>query len=297
MKKLFGILLFTFGLMLLFIAVSVGAAGTWFFKDKTETHQQQTSSVAGINRIDIEAPAADIHIIPEDRDDLQAAVQGERDANVGILVHQEKDALKVTMTQKESRWFTFSDSQKITVRIPQDYHQRMSITSSSGTVDMEGPSANTPFVLRELAVHMTSGETNLKNLQLATLQYDGSSGDLQVEQVKAETAVISVSSGEITLTRYSGALEATLSSGDLRAQLDAVTAPIKINVSSGEAALDIPEDAHFTLNGQVSSGDIRCDLPLLGTQHTADKHSLHGSSGKGTHPIDIIVQSGDVHLY
>ncbi|MFT9846236.1 DUF4097 family beta strand repeat-containing protein [Aneurinibacillus sp. REN35] len=61
-------------------------------------------------------------------------------------------------------------------------------------------------------------------LQLATLQYDSSSGDLQVEQVKAETAAISV--------------------------------------SSGEAALDIPEDADFTLNGQASSGDIRCDLPL-----------------------------------
>ena len=65
-----------------------------------------------------------------------------------------------------------------------------------------------------------------------------------------------ISSGNIDLKRYTGQIEADVSSGNLEIQMAEVTGPIELDVSSGRVLLDLPEDANFTLDGQVSSGFI-----------------------------------------
>ncbi|MFH7445155.1 DUF4097 family beta strand repeat-containing protein, partial [Pseudomonas syringae pv. tagetis] len=61
--------------------------------------------------------------------------------------------------------------------------------------------------------------------------------------------------------------------------MDKLTDTIKIDVSSGNVELDLPDSAYFELNGRVSSGKISSDFPLT-TKGTDRKH-MNGTHGSG----------------
>jgi lia operon protein LiaG len=68
-----------------------------------------------------------------------------------------------------------------------------------------------------------------------------------------------------------------------------------MEVSSGDVGLDLPIHADFTLDGDVSSGNITCELPL--TSKDTTKNSIEGKHGTGKHEINLDVSSGDIRLH
>jgi lia operon protein LiaG len=51
--------------------------------------------------------------------------------------------------------------------------------------------------------------------------------------------------------------------------------PIEMEVSSGKVSLDLPKDASFTLNSDVSSGNVDNQFPL--ENKTEDKKNVKGT--------------------
>lgn len=243
------------GGFLLFISVS-----SWFPFGK------QTAEVTNkIDLIDIDVSGINTTIIPEKRDNVEA----ELDGNGTVQVGKSGNRIEIEYKRKWYQQFGFFKRPKLTVYLPEDYHQDMEIEVGSGNI-------------------------NSKNLQIQNLVLDVNSGNVNMDSITAQTGVLDVSSGNIDLQQYTGQLEADVSSGNLSIQMDELKDSIKVDVSSGHVELDLPSDANFTLNGEVNSGSISNRFALEKQQE--NKHELKGVHGSGEHHLDLSVSSGKIEI-
>lgn len=264
-------------------------AVSWLPFGKQQTHAPVSKE---IKMIEIDVSGMDTTIIPDKRNHVTAELKGQGK----VKVEQSKNRIEVSVKHKWFDWFSFGKKAELNVYIPEDYSRDMEIELGSGNLTFSGHSKNQSMTLNELTVDMSSGNLTLNNLSVTHFKHEGSSGNANVESLTAETGTFDISSGNIQLRRYTGALKAELSSGKLDAQLDELKDAVNIEVSSGKAILDLPEDADFTLNGKVSSGHIDCSFPLK-NKKTDDQNIIAGSHGSGKHNLDLSVSSGSIDIH
>ncbi|PLR96951.1 hypothetical protein CVD19_09700 [Bacillus sp. T33-2] len=265
-----------------------------FDGNRAEGKEQQVEITDEIDLLQVEIGSVTTTIIPEDRDDVKAELDGDGQ----LEVDRDGDSVEVIVKDEKFNWFNlfkFNDDSKLVIHIPEDYDKDMAINLGSGNVDFGGKSDDNPMKLRELQVEIGSGDMNLKNLDVKDFIHDGSSGDVEVDSLTAGQGSFNLSSGDLIVKHYSGPIKADVSSGDMNFQLDELIHGIEIGLSSGDVGLDLPDDADFTLNGEVSSGDISCDFPLSG--QAIDDKSIKGKHGSGKHQIEVDVSSGDVEIH
>ncbi|MFD2681694.1 LiaG family protein [Bacillus seohaeanensis] len=281
--------------ILLFIVIGLGIIFynsnlfSWFsFGD----HDNQASVNKNTELIEIDVSSVKAKIIPEDRNDLEATLDGKGK----LIVKENRDSIEVKVKKKWFQWFSFNNKSQLTIYIPEDYERDMEIELGSGNLEFSGKSQNTPFKLNELSVEIGSGKANLKNITAKQFDQEVSSGDINIDSLITTDGTIDVSSGDIKISRYTGPLKAKVSSGFLKVQMDELSDPIQIDVSSGSAKLDLPSNADFHLKGKVSSGDINCNFPLI-TKKVSGNKSIEGTHGSGKNRIDLDLSSGYIDIY
>ncbi|MEK5520622.1 hypothetical protein B5V89_15325 [Heyndrickxia sporothermodurans] len=285
MKKLLLFLLVLVGLY--FIGSSIKEA-SWFPFSKGDAH---TQSIKHIDLLDLKVDSSNTVIIPEDREDVKAELEGKGKLDVD----RSGDTIRIEVKRKWFQHFGFWNKSKLTVHVPREYNRDLNVTIGSGKLTMEGPSKKDPMKLKNMNVNMGSGQLDLENLDVKQYKHNGSSGMANLSSISTQTGEIRMSSGIVNVDGYEGELDATLSSGKLNVQMDKLEDSINVHVSSGLATLDLPDNADFTLKGKVSSGDISCDFPLESQE--VGNHKVNGKHGSGKHTIDVTVSSGKVNIY
>ena len=240
----------------------------------------------------IDISSVETVIVPEDRDDVRAELKGK-----GTLkVKRHGDEIEVSVKRKGFFWFNWfeMDQTSLTVYIPEDYDKDMDIELGSGKIDFNGQSADKPMKLRNLALNIGSGRLTLENFDVENLESQSSSGEVEMNLIDAVSGSFDVSSGRLLVKNYSGKLDADVSSGKLEIQMDQLLDDVNLDVSSGYIGLDLPEDADFTLNGKISSGNISSDIPLKEKEQSANR--LRGKHGSGKFEIKADVTSGNIDI-
>ncbi|MBT2694016.1 DUF4097 domain-containing protein [Bacillus sp. ISL-55] len=247
----------------------------------------QTENIA------IDISSVETVIVAEDRDDVRAELKGEGT----VKVDKHGDEIKVAVKRKGFFWFNWFELDKtsLTVYIPEDYEKNMQIKLGSGEVVFKGDSVDSPMKLKNLAIEIGSGSMVLENLDVETLEHQSSSGEAEFDSIAAGSGSFDISSGSVHVKNYSGKLEADVSSGKLNIQMDSLTDDVDLNVSSGNIGLDLPDDADFTMNGKISSGDISSQFPLENKEESDNR--LHGKHGNGKYEINADVSSGDIDIF
>ncbi|PFO09020.1 hypothetical protein COJ85_02655 [Bacillus sp. AFS076308] len=233
-------------------------------------------------------------IIPEDRPNLRAVYDGKQK----LQVAEDGDTVEVSVKSKGFSWFNWWPSPQksnLKIYIPENYDRNMMIDLGSGNINFSGKSKAHPMKLEDLTIDIGSGNMNLQNLDVRQFTPDVSSGNVEINSLRTITGTIDVSSGNLTIKHYTGGLEADVSSGRLTIQADKLVNSIKMDVSSGMVGLDLPDNADFTLKGEVSSGNISCDFPL--TTKDFNKKSIKGTYGSGKYKINLDVSSGNIHIH
>lgn len=240
-----------------------------------------------IETIDINVGGVKTTIIPENRDDVEAVLTGK-----GSLIVKETGSRLVVETKKGwFNWFSFSEKRQLKIYIPEDYNREMRIQIGSGSLNFSGESMQ----LDALSLDIGSGNVSLDHLEVEEFTHDGSSGNVVIDTLITKTGTFDLSSGNLEIEHYSGAFHADVSSGKLLLQMDKLNDLIDIDLSSGKVDLDLPDNADFTLDGEVSSGNISSEFPLTTTE--TDNKNLKGIHGSGKNKINISVSSGDVDIY
>ena len=261
---------------------------SWFPLSSKET---QAASMRNIDVIDIHASAADVSVIPDNREDVKAEYKGKGK----LKVTKSGDTVKVSLQRSWLEGINFFDKKKLKIYIPKDFDQKMALNIGSGKLHFSGPSKEHPMNLKEVTLDMSSGMVDLESLNIGSYHHEGSSGNAELNYVTAGNATIKMSSGNVDMNHYQGKLNARLSSGRFKAQIDQLNDPIDVKISSGIVNLDLPKDSDFTLNGNVSSGIISCKFPL---ENGFDGgHRISGSYGTGKHKINVTASSGKVSIY
>jgi lia operon protein LiaG len=246
-----------------------------------------------VDTISIDVSSIDTTVIPEDRDDVSAELEGKGT----VSVHKRGNDIEVYAKRKgffSFNWFE-RDKTSLTVYIPEDYDKNMKLELGSGEITFKGHSVQDPVNLDKLAIDVGSGSMVVKNLNVKTLEHHSSSGEVEINSLKAESGSFEVSSGSVSVQNYSGKLDADVSSGELEIQMNELSDDIHLNVSSGDLELDLPDEAEFTLNGKKSSGDITCDFELKNKEERETR--LSGKHGNGKHEINADVSSGDIEIF
>ncbi|WP_028393327.1 LiaG family protein [Bacillus cihuensis] len=244
-----------------------------------------------IDTLDFHISSVEAIVVPEKRSNIQAKLSGKGTVNV----RQKGNKIIIEYKRKWFEQIGFFSSPKLTVYIPEDYNKSMDISVSSGSLKFAGDSKNHPMELKDLSINIGSGHADLSNLTVDTFTSVVSSGNFEVNSVTSNAGDFDVSSGRLVVKHYSGELQAEVSSGLLNIQLDELTGPADVTVSSGSVKLDLPEDADFTLHGKVSSGVIHNNFQLK-NEITSDK-KFEGTYGSGKHPVNLQVSSGAVTVH
>ncbi|WP_420491752.1 LiaG family protein [Neobacillus drentensis] len=287
-KRIIFLLLVITGLYILYNQVSTF---DWF--SKTNNNSTQSAMTEDIDVIEVDISSVSATIIPEDRKDVKAIYNGKDK----LTVREHGDTIEVSVKHKGFGWFDwspFSKKKKLKIYIPEDYHRKMSISLGSGNVIFSGQSKSNPLKLDELKVDIGSGNMDLKNMMINKFEQNVASGNVDIKSLQTKTGSFDVSSGSLDVKEYTGAIQANVSSGEIDFQVDQLTDSIDIEVSSGDVKLDLPNNADFTLDGDVASGDIICELPL--TSKNIKKRSIEGIHGSGKYKIDLDVSSGDIRI-
>lgn len=240
-----------------------------------------------IESIDINVAGVKTTIIPENRDDVKAILTGKG----SLIVKEEGSSIVVETKRKMFDWLSFSEKRHLKVYIPEDYNRDMEIQIGSGSLHFSGQSMK----LDELSLDIGSGNVNIDHLEVNEFTHDGSSGNVKMDTLKTKSSSFDLSSGNLEVNHFTGALKADVSSGRFSMQMDKLNDSIEIDLSSGNVNLDLPDNADFNLDGEVSSGNISSDFPL--TTNGTDKKSLKGIHGSGKNQINVSVSSGNVQIF
>ena len=281
------ILLLFLVIVCIFIVLSKVDYRSWFPFGK---HTMEANVTTKTDMINIDVSGVNAKIVPENRDNLQAELKG----TGKVIVKQSGDSITVSYERQWFEWFSFLNKTKLTIYIPEYYHQNMTLTIGSGNLDFTGP-ASASMKLNNIMVDMGSGNLDLKNLHVNHLNHNGLSGNATIESVITKDSTFDVSSGNVTVKHFNGKLKTVLLSGNFKAQLDQLNNSVDVQVSSGNVQLDLPQDADFTLNGKISSGIISNDFPLKNEK--GDRRYLQGIHGSGKYPVDLSVSSGRIKIY
>jgi hypothetical protein len=126
----------------------------------------------------------------------------------------------------------------------------------------------------------------------ANLQTGSGSIDLALTapgDVRAQTG-----SGGIHIDGVSGSLHAGTGSGSIEVAGNP-TSDWRVNSGSGSIRMKLSDDAHFTLNADTGSGEIRVDRPIV-MQGALNRHHVSGTVNGGGPTIRASTGSGEVTI-
>lgn len=256
--------------------------------------ENQATVTDQIEKIEIDVTNVSTTIIPDNRNDIKAELEGKGK----LIVDKNGDQINVEVKRTGFNWiswFNFLNKTKLTIYIPEDYDRNLAIELGAGNLNFSGQSKNQPMKLDELTLDIGSGNMKLKNLEVTQFKHDGSSGNVEVDSLITKNGSFDISSGSLDIKHYQGSFKADLSSGKLNLQIDKLKDSVDIDISSGKVEVDLPDKADFTLNGKVSSGNISSAFPIVSKDFNTK--NIKGTHGSGKHPINLTVSSGTIHIY
>lgn len=277
------ILIIFFILVVGYLLINVGQ----FFGKKND----EIEVTDRIKHIEIDVASVSTKVIPEPRDSVKVSLDGRGK----VSLDKKGNTIEVEYSNPVFTFFSFFNQPKLTIYIPDSYDQNMEFSVGSGNVEFLNPIEDRPYKLNELTLDIGSGNIYIESLEVDRFVHDGGSGNVEIHSLTANDSKIDLSSGNLEMYNYKGKLKGDVSSGNLNIEIAELVDSIDLDVSSGNIELDLPDDADFTLNGDVGSGTINYDFPLTMEKH--EKKSFVGKHKSGKHKIDLDVSSGRVNIY
>lgn len=197
-----------------------------------------------IDNLDVDVSATEVEIKKTDDKLFRVVIYGKENDKKDFTIKTNDNILKI----KEKKFSCFGlcfNNSKIIVYIPNDYKNKIDITSSSGDV-----------VSKDL----------ISNVKIKT-----SSGDIVG---KFDNAKLYTSSGDIVISKLKNYIKASTSSGDIVINEMNINKDSSVNTSSGDVLIKEINNVYIETN--TSSGDV-----ILKTNNRFSKEvlSINTSSG------------------
>lgn len=158
----------------------------------------------------------------------------------------------------------------------------VSVSNIKGPISVKGNNGgiNVKSITGDTSLETKNGTVTADSIE-GKLYANTLNGSLEIKQIdgniEAETK-----NGKIKMDGAGGSVKADTLNGNIELSSAEVSGDWDLDSSVGEVKLAIPEDAHFTIYGSVTFGNIVSDLPL-----EVSKKTIRGTIGDGTFRIQI----------
>jgi DUF4097 and DUF4098 domain-containing protein YvlB len=181
--------------------------------------------------------------------------------------------------------FLNSFNARVEVFIPKSYMNSVTIKTTSGNIELLDE-----FVCSTINMESSSGNIRVDNLRAGTAGIRASSGNINAGALEGDIFA-ETSSGQINLDRISGSLRATASSGGVKNAL----AQGNVSVSTGSGNINLG-----AINGDVSleasGGNIRTGIVEGNIRAETMSGNINCSAGETMENIALASTSGGITL-
>ena len=215
---------------------------------------------ADMDDITIQWDTGGVAILPGTDDNIQIIERSSKklDASQWAEITQSGKNLKIVGGTKGNFYFFFwhTPGSSLEVRLPEDLYDSLRLQATSGTYEVRD------LDFASLSLELTSGKLNVDRSSVGDLKLSMQSGQSRLIGINAQTAAISSTSGSF---QYEGSisrsLDAELTSGEQVYALEG-QAPeeLKLKMSSGSAAIELPANPGFRLSLGKTSGSFQADF-------------------------------------
>lgn len=179
---------------------------------------------------------------------------------------------------------------EVTVFVPDKVYQHLDVTVNAGAVSSYQIGAG----VVDLDLSAGSLEyTQPEDMTVSAIYIDVSAGSLQAYNAAAQEYHIDVSAGGAEVYGLTGNGDIAVSAGSARAQFAEWNGNCEVDVSAGEAVLDIPENSSVRITCDKSAGDVVIDAAGI-SKSVEDGETV--TIGGGKYTIDADVSAGDIRI-
>jgi len=302
------ILLSCIGLFLVLILISGIIRGNNFFVsgnvDKTVANirKQEEYDLQTTNQLMIELIASDLNIILTDDNELKVIQYANKELENDKLFKVFTSDNTIKIREEDSNnifwWQNNNVSSAYDIYLPKSYNKELTIRTISGEVIIDGDldleqlqinstsgniESDNIKVVNEFKTKTISGEIILTNIEANKVTIETTSGDVELESVKADSYIHSIS-GNIDLGLMYGSLDVATTSGDIKLNNYDVKEDSKITSISGNVFITFVPDTNCEIQADSVTGNI--SLP-------------NGSNHIGNIPFNKVIiktTSGNINL-
>lgn len=255
--SLIAVTLISFGIAGLLLESPLSALEGNDILNTYEINEEKTFSMEDVTELEIAAVSTDVNFIPTDSTDIRVVFHGTVKSNSDAALPKmvsDRSGQNINIEIKHTkRLFSFVNPERLylDIYVPKNYDQKITLAQ-------------------------VSGDAEIKDLQLRSIEFALVSGNLLVENLTAEMGIVSVS-GDVILRNIKGDIVAATVSGDIDADFTNIEHEIEFNSVSGNVDMKIPEDSCFDLYFESKSGKLDTEFPL-----SSSKFKIVEQSGEVT---------------
>ncbi|BBH22775.1 hypothetical protein Back11_41200 [Paenibacillus baekrokdamisoli] len=286
--------------------------GNWLSLGTEKVEQKQSLEAAGIHNIHVELGSTNVKVVPTSSSEIKATLSGSASkkykGKLHLMLEREGDTAKLTYEDDIGFSIGFNIlNVDIKLELPEAQWQSFILNSSSGNIEisklsadsivLEGSSGN--IELSQLKTHslsamLSSGNMDVLGITAETTRLESTSGNITLQDLKGDMVTVDVGSGNIKLLDVDAKLKADTSSGDIRAELQALEKSMAFDASSGNVTIlsdKQPDSVQIKFN--TSSGNLNNDWD--GGQKSTNGEDVE-SLTFGNSGVQIAVDTGSGNL-
>lgn len=207
-----------------------------------------------------------------------------------------------------------SENYAITVHLPKKLYKRLKISTTSGGVEI----TDSAVTAESFSLSTASGEINIsasfENIKVNTasgniklcnpfedviaqsVSISAVSGDIVIENYRAEKFSVSSISGKTAYTGASGTGSIHVTSGQVDVDYKEWNADLKIGAVSGSVNINLPKNGGANIKFDGVSGTVKTDLNSRGEYMNLGRGTNGEFGGDNKHNIAINLVSGNVKV-
>ncbi|MCL2704347.1 MAG: DUF4097 domain-containing protein [Defluviitaleaceae bacterium] len=267
----------------------------------------------GVRNINIETSSANVRVVETGGGELRMTVNGRANYEPDLAASNSGDTISIRF-DKDMRFSLINSysNLELTVEIPRDYAGNLTVTTSSGRIELNDSGFN------DVTLRASSGNIRIRDLSCQNLRLNTSSGRIEAESLTVTEGDIRSTSGNVILDKANGgSLNIRTSSGrinvgradnaDIRANASSGNVEIKyvnfdndlnIGTSSGRINLYLPSNAEYVLDVTTSSGSINSEFHnFTRDQSNERRNRFSGRTSIGAvNEIKLSASSGNVNI-
>ena len=260
--------------------VKSGLKTTWkTFSESMEGNRHRydyTVPAAGINRIQVQTSGGDVTFGVSQDDNVYIVELSKTELTEDKLARilTEGDLLTVEQGKKYSAGFLLFSygmlSSDFEIYLPQRAWNHLKVTTGSGDVALE------------------------KGLEVASLELETVSGDIEVPEVRAGAVRMETVNGDLELSGYGCELDLETVNGDLQLKFTDMPDTMHINTVNGDVNLTLPDNDGFSLKYQRVNGEVRSDFELKTSLNDKNGIAVYLNGGSRQYVMDTV--NGDLRI-